>query len=117
VLVACLAFGKPRQPRMERADQSRKNMTAAIEFVKNDISSSDLIFVDYQTDLILGNYLCRQRPISLDTSPANFEQFSCDGYRVVSTDYKTEWMFWADNFPRDWQAFVQAYNLKPGEHV
>ena len=26
-------------------------------------------------------------------------------------------MFWADNFPKEWQRFVQSYNLKPGDTV
>jgi uncharacterized membrane protein len=116
VLIACIAFGKPRPPRMSRADQSRTNMAAAIEFVNRNIGPSDLIFVDYQTDLILGHYLCQQRPISPEAAPATFEQFSCASHRVVSTDYK-EWSFWADNFPNAWQRVVQAYSLKPGDTV
>lgn len=117
VLVACIAFGKPRPPRMERADQSLANMAKAIEFIQRDINPSEIIFTDYQTDLILGHYLCQQHPISPDTAPANFEQFSCAGHRVVSTGYKSEWMFWANNFPRHWQQLVDAYSLKPGETV
>jgi hypothetical protein len=117
VLVACIAFGKPRPPRMERADQSLANMAKAIEFIQRDINPSGIIFTDYQTDLILGHYLCQQHPISPDTAPANFEQFSCAGHRVVSTGYKSEWMFWANNFPRHWQQLVDAYSLKPGETV
>jgi hypothetical protein len=113
VIVACIVFGKQRQPRMNRADQSTTNMAAAMEFVKQNMDPSDPIFIDYQTDLILGHYLCQQRPISFDTAPADFEQFSCGGHRVVSTDYKSEWMFWSDNFPNAWQRFVQSYNLKP----
>jgi hypothetical protein len=117
VIAACIAFGKPRQPRMERADQSRKNMAAAMEFVKEKVDPSELIFTDYQTDLILGHYLCQQRPIFLNLTPADFEQFSCGGHQVVSTDYKSEWMFWADNFPNAWQRVVNAYSLKPGASV
>jgi hypothetical protein len=117
VLVACIAFGKPRPPRMDRADQSRANMAAAMEFIRQNMDPSDLIFTDYQTDLILSHYLCQQRPVSLDLAPANFEQFSCAGHRVASTDYKTEWMLWANNFPQHWQQLVQAYNLKPGDTV
>jgi len=117
IVAACIAFGKPRRPRMERADQSRRNMAAAMDFVKKNIDSSTLIFVDYQTDLILGHYLCEQRPIFFETAATNFEQFSCGAHRVVSTDYKSEWRFWSDNFPKVWQQFVQAYNLKPGETV
>jgi hypothetical protein len=117
VLLACLAFGKTRPPKMERADQSRAHMATAIDFVRRNVDRSNLIFVDYQTDLILGHYLCRERPITLDPAPADFEQFSCAGYRVVSADYKTEWQFWANNFPRHWLRLVEAYKLKPGDTV
>jgi hypothetical protein len=117
VVVACLVFGKPRQPWMERADQSRTNMAKAMEFVRKNIAPSDLIFTDYQSDLILGHYLCRQHPISLDLPPTGFEQFHCEGYQVASTDYKTAWMLSADDFPQNWQRVVEAYNLKPGDTV
>lgn len=117
VLVACIAFGKPRPPRMDRVDQSRTHMATAIEFVQQNVDPSNLIFVEYQTDLILGHYLCQQHPIIFEAAPAGFEQFSCAGHRVVSADYKMAWMFRADNFPEDWLRFVQAYNLKPGDTV
>jgi hypothetical protein len=117
VIVACLAFGKPRQPWMERTNQSRANMAEAMAFVRKNLDPSDLVFTDYQSDLILGHYLCRQRPISFDLAPTNFEEFNCDGYRIASTDYKTAWMLWADDFPKDWQRLVEAYNLRPGDTV
>jgi 4-amino-4-deoxy-L-arabinose transferase-like glycosyltransferase len=117
ILVTCIAFGKPRQPRMERADQSRTHMADAINFVEGNIKPSDLIFTDYQGDLTLGHYLCRQRPISLEVTPADFEQFSCAGHQVVASDFRAAWMFWANNFPKEWQRFVQSYNLKPGDTV
>jgi hypothetical protein len=117
ILVACIVFGKTRPPRMDRADQSHTNMAAAIRFIQQNVNRSDLIFTDYQTDLILGHYLCRERPVTIDLSLDDYEQFTCDGYRVVSDDYKTEWMFWADNFPRHWRQLIEAYNLKPGDSV
>ncbi len=70
IIVACVAFGKPRQPRMNRADQSRKHMAEAMDFVRKNVDPSNLVFTDYQSDLILGHYLCRQRPISFDPAPA-----------------------------------------------
>jgi hypothetical protein len=117
ILVACLAFGKPRPPRIERADQSRAHMAAAMEFVSQNINSSDIIFTDYQSDLILGHYLCQQRPISIEAAPAGFEQFSCAGYHVISADFKTAWQFFADDFPKHWQELMQTYNLKSGDTV
>ena len=117
ILVTCIAFGKPRQPHMERADQSRKHMADAVDFIRENIKPSDLIFTDYQGDLTLGHYLCQQRPISLEVTPADFQQFSCGGHQIVSSDYKTAWMFSANNFPKEWQRFVQSYSLKPGDTV
>ncbi|MGA7514166.1 MAG: glycosyltransferase family 39 protein [Candidatus Sulfotelmatobacter sp.] len=117
VIAACVIFGKPRQPWMERADQSRANMAKAMDFVRKNVAPSDLIFTDYQSDLILGHYLCQQRPIFLDLPPAGFEQFHCEGYRISSTDYKVAWMLSANDFPRDWQRVVEAYSLKAGDTV
>jgi len=117
ILALCLIFGKPRPPRMDRADQRRAQMAAAMEFVRQNIPPQAMIFVDYQTDLILGHYLCRQQPIVLDESVAGFESFSCGGYRVISANYKTAWMFSSENFVSDWNWLVRAYGLQPGEKV
>ena len=117
VIVTCFAFGKPRRPRMERADQSQTHMVDAVAFIRANVRPSDLIFSDYQGDLTLGHYLCQQQPISLHVTPADFEQFSCGGRQVVASDFRGAWMFRADNFPKEWQRFVQSYNLKPGDTV
>ncbi|MGA8865862.1 MAG: glycosyltransferase family 39 protein [Candidatus Sulfotelmatobacter sp.] len=117
ILALCVAFGKPRPPRMDRADQSRRQMAAALQFVQQNIPQPSVIFVDYQTNLILGNYLCRQQPIALDDSIAGFESFSCGGYRVISANYKTAWMFSDENFVSEWKWLVQAYGLPPGANV
>jgi hypothetical protein len=112
VILACLVFGKERKPRMDRSDQSRSHMQAAMRFIAQNVKTSGLIFTDYQSDLVLGHYLCRQRPILLDTAPAGFEQFSCEGYRVISRDY-SRWWFQAESFGKDWRLFEQDFGLKP----
>jgi hypothetical protein len=116
ILIICVAFGKPRPPRMDRADQSHQRMAAAMSFIQQNVGPSDLIFTDYQTDLILGHYLCQQHPISFQAAQPEFEQFSCSGHRIISRDYKG-WIFWADNFPQEWQRFLQAYKPGQGETV
>lgn len=117
VLALCLVFGKPRPPRMDRTDQSRRQMAAAMEFVQRNIPASSLIFVDYQTNLILGHYLCRQQPIVVDDSIPGFESFACGGYRIVSANYKTAWMFSDSNFVSEWNWMARTYRLPPGEKV
>jgi hypothetical protein len=116
VIVACLAFGRPRRPWMMRADQSKTNMAAAVKFISQKVETGDLIFTDYQSDLVLGHYLCRERPISFDAAPEGFEEFRCEERRVVSCDYNT-WSFRAEPFVQDWNRLAQAYGLKPGTVV
>jgi hypothetical protein len=116
IVMLCLVFGKLRQPRMERADQNREHMAAALEFVKQNVAPSAPIFVDYQTDLVLGHYLCQQRPIPLRIHPTGFEEFSCSGRHVASTGYPT-WTFSSEKFPSDWEGAIQALGLKPGDTV
>jgi hypothetical protein len=117
VAVTCLAFGKLRRPRMDRSDQSRNNMTQAMRFINENVEPSEMVFTDYQSDLILGHYLCHQQPIAIENSPADFEQFSCAGHRVAATDYKTAWILSDENFARNWQLFIRAYALKEGTTV
>lgn len=116
VLLACVIFGKERRPRMDRTDQSRSHMTDAIEFLAKNVSSSEVIFTDYQSDLVLGHYLCRQKVISFEATPAGFEEFSCESHRVISRNFK-RWWFQADSFGEDWQRLVADYSLKPGAAV
>ena len=115
VIVACLA-GKARQPAMNRHDQSIANMQAAVEFTRN-APGNDTIFVDYQTDLMLGHYLCDEKPIPFANAAPQFEEFSCGGHRVICADYKTAWMFSADNFPYEWQQLMRQYRFNPGDTV
>jgi dolichyl-phosphate-mannose-protein mannosyltransferase len=117
LIVVCLAFGKARRPRMDRSDQNRVNMTEAMRFIDENVGPSEMIFTDYQSDLILGHYLCREQPIAIENSPADFEQFSCAGHRVAATDYKTAWILSDENFARNWQLFVRTYALKEGTTV
>jgi 4-amino-4-deoxy-L-arabinose transferase-like glycosyltransferase len=116
VLVACIAFGKPRRPTMDRADQSQTHMATAMEFVSQNMAASDLIFTDYQSDLILGHYLCRQQPISFEASTPDFEAFSC-GHRVVSASFRTATHFTTQVFAGLWNDLVNTYRLRAGDTV
>jgi hypothetical protein len=116
VLAVCIIFGKPRRPTIARADQRRPHMATAMDFIAQNVKASDPIFTDYHSDLVLGHYLCRQKPIDLNESTPMFEEFSCGGDRVISTYYKI-WMFRAGSFGEDWQRLIRAYGLKPGTTV
>jgi Dolichyl-phosphate-mannose-protein mannosyltransferase len=114
VVAVCSAFGKPHRPYMLREDQSRVQMTRAMEFVRSQIPQSDVIFVDYQTRLLLARYLCPQQPMLFSTSVANLEEFQCSGYRIVAAGSE-RYIFTTENFMRCWDELLRAYPLRPGQ--
>jgi hypothetical protein len=116
IIAASFIFGKPHRPRMDRADQSQTHMSAAMEFLKQNHDAPTLIFTDYQSDLILGHYLCHQQPISFETFTPDFEAFSC-GRRVVSASFRTATHFTPPVFITLWRDLVDTYRLKPGDTV
>jgi len=117
IVVLCVLFGKARQPYIQRRDQSRAHMNDAIEFLRHKAGPPDLVFTDYESELVLGHYLCRQRPIEFEASTADFEIFSCDGVRVISAGYKAGTLFDSTNFFGSWNRLAETYRLRPGGTV
>jgi hypothetical protein len=116
VLALCIAFGKPRRPTIDRADQSHARILSAMEFIDHRVDPSTLLFTDYESDLILGHYLCHQQPIVFETSNSDFEAFSC-GHSVVSAGYKAGTVFTAENFAALWNRLVETYGLPQGQKI
>jgi hypothetical protein len=117
IVVLCVVFGKQHQPYVQRAEQSRIHMIAAIDWIRQNAKPSDVVFTDYESELILGHYLCRQRPITFEESNPDFEVFPCDGVRVVSASYRTATLFDARSFISSWNRLVQTDSLKEGTSV
>jgi hypothetical protein len=116
IVVVSVEFGKARRPYMTRGDQSKANMTAAIEFLRKNVAPGSVIFTDYESDLILGHYLCDQRPIEFEVSNAEFEAFTC-GQNVISAGYKAGTNFTAENFVGLRDRMVERYGLQAGGMV
>ena len=75
------------------------------------------IFTDYESDLMLGHYLCQQKPIAFQSSSQDFEVFSCGGVRIVSAGYKAATLFDGNHFFNSWDRLLETYRLKPGTIV
>ena len=118
-LVALSAvFGAPHRPYMNRADQSSVHMQQAVEFIHANVKPDQAILADYQTSLLLGHYGCDQRPVVFDTSVAGFEEFRCNGLRVVATGPHVQ-VFSQKTFldPALWTTLAGHFKLMPGEQV
>jgi Dolichyl-phosphate-mannose-protein mannosyltransferase len=116
IVAVCNAFGRPHRPYIPREDQSRRQMTRAIEFIRMQIPGSDLLFVDYETRLLLGYYLCPQQPVLFFAAVGSSEEFQCNGHLVVAAGPDL-YIFTAENFPPRWNNLLHSYPLESGQSV
>jgi len=116
VVLLCYAVRSTHQPFIARADQSLARMKHAAAFVRERIPVSDPIIVDYESGLVLGHYLCEQRPISYDGSIEGFLVFHCGGHRIVST-VSDLWFFTPQTFLNQWRALLRNGGLRPDQVV
>jgi len=116
IAAVCTAFGKPHRPYMLREDQSREQMSRAMEFVRSRIPQSDLIFVDYQTRLLLAHYLCPQQPMSFKPSGTKVEEFQCSGYQIAAANSEL-YTFTAESFPRWQDELLRLHPLQPSQSL
>jgi hypothetical protein len=116
IVAACNLFGKPHRPYMLREDQSRMQMVRALGFIHAQVPQSDLIFVDYQTRLLLGYYWCPEQPVPFSAPVGSLEQFPCNGYRVVAAAPNL-YIFSAENFLPMWNKLLRDVPLKSGQSV
>jgi hypothetical protein len=116
IVAVCTAFGKPHRPYMLREDQSRTQMVRALGFIHAQIPQADLIFVDYQTRLLLGYYLCPKQPVSFSAPVGSLEEFQCNGYQVFAAGPDL-YIFTAENFVSRWDQLLQSVSLKSEQSV
>jgi hypothetical protein len=116
VVAVCNAFAQPHRPYMLRADQSRVQMNRAMQFVQSQIPASDLILLDYQTRLLLGYYLCPERPVPFSAPVGRFEEFQCGGHPGVAAGPDL-YIFTVANFLPRWNDLSRSFSLKPGQAV
>jgi Dolichyl-phosphate-mannose-protein mannosyltransferase len=116
IIVLCYFFPSRRLPYIGRADQQKAHMTQALAFIRERIPESDVLFVDNQTSLLLGHYLCRQQSFFIDEWAEGFNTLQCGGHRIIGTDGRV-FTFTAANFFPSWNDLLRTYNLKPSDSV
>jgi hypothetical protein len=94
--------------------QRSAHMQAAMAFI-HQIPEAEPIFADVQTNLLLGHYLCNQRPVVSDRSAPGFVSYQCGGHRVIAST--TKYIFTARSFYNQWQEMVAKYHMQPGSKI
>jgi hypothetical protein len=116
IVALCWLFRTNHAPYIARADQNRTHMRDAVDFVREQIPASDPIFVDYESGMEFGHYLCQQKPISYEAGGRGFLVFQCAGHRIIST-VPDVWAFTPTIFLDQWSSLVESGYLKSGETV
>jgi len=94
--------------------QRLAHMQAAMAFI-NQIPQTEPIFADVQTNLLLGHYLCNQRPVISDRTIPGFVSYECGAHRVIAST--TKYIFTARSFYNEWQEMVSKYHIQAGSKI
>lgn len=116
IIMICNLLPSHRLPYIARTDQQRGHMQQALAFIRQQIPRSQILFADNQTSLLLGHYLCEQRPFFINEWAQGFNTLQCNGYRIAGTDGRV-FTFIPSNFFASWSEMVHRYNLAPGDSV
>lgn len=109
-------FGQPQEPGMARSDQSKQRLERALQFTKDQISPSDLVFIDNQSSILIRHYLCEHEAVAFDKSVRGFARFECSGHWIIAGDAATG-DFESENFIRQCEKMARSFDLGPTDHV
>jgi hypothetical protein len=98
-------------------NQTRALMSRALNDVHQSIPRGALVFVEYETSLMLRYYLCRYQIFPVDDLQKRFLEFHCGGYQLVSTGVLLNWALAPQEFASELDQVAKLYGLSPGEPV
>jgi hypothetical protein len=112
--IFCVLFPAKQFAEAPPGAQKIEHMRDAVSFLQQ-IPAEEPIFADVQSSLLLGHYLCVQRPLVTDQSRVGFVSYGCGGHRIISA--RQQYIFTAGSFRHDWQEMVRTYKLRAGARV
>src|SRR5579864_542992 len=113
-VILCVLFPAKQFADAPPGSQRIERMKDAMSFLQQ-IPRDEPIFADVQSSLLLGYYLCNQRPLVTDQSRAGFVSYECGGHTIISA--RQQYIFTAGSFRHDWQEMSRAYKLRAGTKV
>jgi Dolichyl-phosphate-mannose-protein mannosyltransferase len=116
VLLLCNLFPSPTGEYIRHADQNRKQMESATNFLRQNAGSGSLVVTDNQGGLLLSYYLCGSKVVPFSGVIQHFSEAQCGNMQVFSLDPR-QWIFHAQTFSDDLRALKSAFNLPSGQRL
>lgn len=108
-------YGKPSEPGITRANQSRELMAGAVSYLHQAIPEGDLILADQESTLSLAYYYCAvDNTFFMSWSRSNFDPFTCHGHVIVPLHF---WYLRPEGLALPFENMVHNLGLKPGARV
>ena len=86
MVMICQGFGTLQgRDMLPLAETRHEYMEQAIEFIRSNVSTEDVILTDRATSFQLRHYLCGQELVSFEPSATGSGLFRCGGLQVLST--------------------------------
>jgi len=117
VILLCQSFGtQPWLDMLPLADRRHELMDEAMQVLRSQVSSDDVVYLDKATEYQVRRYLCPPDPLTPDRSIPGFESFRCGGVRIVSS-YPNDDAVLAGSFSEKWKEMARIFRLRPGSRV
>ena len=116
VLLIVNLFPAPTGQYLPPRDQSRKQMQAAVGFLRQSVPPDGIIFTDAQGGLLLSTYFCQSKVVQFTPPFQHLFEAPCGSAQVVSLNPRL-WIFRAATFPDELRALEQTYRLPAGQKV
>ena len=115
IVTGAWTSGRTNEPYITPENQSRSLMKNAMGHIQQSVPPGGLIFVDYQSSIILSYYLCGPKVITpIETFTGGDFDFTCDGYSIAAL---RTWKLLYPDFPSQFEKMALARGLKPGDPV
>lgn len=117
LVIISFAFATRQNPYITRSDQSRSHMLDAIAYIRRQVPPDQLIFADYESGLLLSDYLCEHKTVAITHPGPGLEKFTCASEHVLAAFPPGPMIFAADNFKENWEKFARTSGVEPGQSI
>lgn len=116
ILLALCNFFPAPPPLIKAKNHSKHLIRAAMDYLRHNAPPGSVVFADYESGLLLGNYGCGRGIVQIFPPVDRFAHGDCGSYTTISARPE-EWRFTSDNLQGELQSAAATDRLPAGTKV